>query len=198
MNLIEREQRASRRRCRQPVNQDLDEVVHQQRQELRILTAEMQKTKAALEEKGFLLEKERRQNAVLSRQLSLLRKLRDAERKGFQGSLKRAGCQLERELEKYVAAAYQQNLSFFGETTARDSAIGVNPDEEGQYGQATVQQDYESQACQFLGPPQESTVEGYERAEAMPGNAAEIEVTESVQFEEGADAEGVGDVEEGA
>lgn len=194
MNLIEREQRrSSRHPSRQGVNLDLDEVVQQQRQELRILSAEIQKTKAALEEKGFLLEKERRQNAVLSRQLSLLRKLREAERKGFQGSLKAAGNQLERELEKYVAAAYRQNLSFFGETTA----AGTSPDEEGQYGQLGARDGNKDQECDLLGPAQE-TVERYEREEGMAGvgNAAALETAEGGQYGEGAGGEGVGDVEE--
>ncbi|KEP67564.1 UNVERIFIED_CONTAM: hypothetical protein HHA_226290 [Hammondia hammondi] len=116
MALVRQEQETRlQRRVQQ--NRNLEAVVAEQRQQIRILSLELKRTQAAVEEKTFLLDTEKRKSEALERQLRMLRKLRQSERQEQHANLKDAESRLEKDLEKYVEAAHVQGLSFFDRTT---------------------------------------------------------------------------------
>ncbi|CBZ54233.1 conserved hypothetical protein [Neospora caninum Liverpool] len=116
MVLVRREQETRLRRRVYP-KENLGAVVEEQRQQIRVLSSELKRTQAALEEKTFLLDHEKGRSDALARQLRMLRKLRLSEKQEQQENLRNAECKLEKDLEKYVEAAHSQGLSFFDRTT---------------------------------------------------------------------------------
>ncbi|EPT27124.1 hypothetical protein TGME49_226290 [Toxoplasma gondii ME49] len=116
MALIRREQE-TRLQQRVQQNRNLEAVVAEQRQQIRILSLELKRTQDAVEEKTFLLDTEKRKSEALERQLRMLRKLRQSEKQEQHANLKDSESRLEKDLEKYVEAAHIQGLSFFDRTT---------------------------------------------------------------------------------
>ncbi|PFH35145.1 hypothetical protein BESB_060320 [Besnoitia besnoiti] len=128
MALVRSEQDVVLLKRRDQQRGNLGAVVEEQCRQMRILSLELKKTKAVLEEKEFLLEAEKQKTASLTRQLRMLRRLRRAEKQEHQQTLKCAENQLERELENYMEAAHRQGLSFFGRTTESGAGEFRDPD----------------------------------------------------------------------